>query len=71
LKNLRLQRGFTQERVSELSGISYKYYQAIESGRRRDLKLSTLEKLAKAYRLEIHQLLDPDRKDKPVRTPLR
>lgn len=60
LKQLRLGRGWTQEEFSEKSGISYKYYQAVEAGRKKDLRLSTLERLAKAYQMEVWQLLLPD-----------
>jgi transcriptional regulator with XRE-family HTH domain len=59
LKQLRLQRGLTQEEFSEQSGISYKYYQAVEAGRKKDLRLSTLDRLAKAHDLESWQLLLP------------
>jgi DNA-binding XRE family transcriptional regulator len=38
LKQLRLGRGWTQEEFSEKSGISYKYYQAVEAGRKKDLR---------------------------------
>ena len=57
LRQLREMHRLTQEAFSELSGISYKYYQAIEAGRKRDLRLSTLERLARAYGLEVYQLL--------------
>jgi len=60
IRQLRLTRGWTQEEFSERSGISYKYYQAVEAGRKRDLRLSTLERLAKAHQLEVWQLLLPD-----------
>jgi transcriptional regulator with XRE-family HTH domain len=56
LKELRKSHRLTQEAFSERSGISYKYYQAIEGGRKRDLRLSTLERLAKAYGIELWQL---------------
>ena len=59
LKKLREARGLTQEQFSEASGISYKYYQAVEAGRKRDLRLSTLERLAKAHGLELWQLFSP------------
>lgn len=59
LKALRVERGLTQEQFAEQSGISYKYYQAVEAGRKRDLRLSTLERLAKAHKLEVWQLLLP------------
>ena len=59
LKELRKFHHLTQETFSERSGISYKYYQAIEGGRKPDLRLSTLERLAKAYRIELWQLFAP------------
>lgn len=59
LKALRLERGLTQEQFAEKSGISYKYYQAVEAGRKRDLRLSTLDRLATAHGLEPWQLLLP------------
>ena len=60
LRELREAHGLTQEAFAERSGISYKYYQAVETGRKRELRLSTLERLARAYRLEVWQLLAPD-----------
>jgi len=59
LKELRKFHRLTQEAFSERSGISYKYYQAVEGGRKRDLRLSTLERLAKAYGIELWQLFSP------------
>ena len=60
LKALRKEQGLSQERFAELSGISYKYYQQIETGRKPDLRLSTLERLAAAYNLDVWQLLLPE-----------
>ena len=57
LKELRKSHSLTQEQFSELSGVAYKYYQLIEIGHRIDLRLSTVEKLAKAYGLEVSELL--------------
>ena len=59
LKELRKIHHLTQEEFSEASGISYKYYQAIESGVKKELRLSTLERLAKPYGIEVWQLLAP------------
>ena len=59
LKTLRVERGLTQEQFAEASGISYKYYQAVEAGRKQDLRLSTLERLAKAHDMEPWELLRP------------
>ena len=60
LKALRLERGLTQEQFAEASGISYKYYQAVEAGRKLDLRLSTIVRLAEAHGMEAWQLLRPD-----------
>lgn len=54
---LREHHGLTQERFAEIAGMSYKHYQAIEAGRKPDLRLSTLERLATAYGIEVAELL--------------
>jgi transcriptional regulator with XRE-family HTH domain len=59
LRELRQRDGLSQEAFAERAGMSYKYYQAVEAGRKRNLRLSTLEKLAGAYELEVWQLLSP------------
>jgi transcriptional regulator with XRE-family HTH domain len=59
LKQLRLHRGLTQEAFAEEAQISYKYYQAVEAGRKIDLRLSTLERLARAHGKEVWELLLP------------
>ncbi len=75
LRALRVARGQTQEEFAEQSGISYKYYQAVEAGRKKDLRLSTLDRLAKAHGLETWQLLlpgggvDPIEEKAKVRSP--
>jgi transcriptional regulator with XRE-family HTH domain len=60
LRQLREVHGLTQEAFAEMSGITYKYYQQIEQGRKPELRLSTLERLAKAYGIEVYQLLAPE-----------
>lgn len=59
LRELRKREGLTQEQFAERAGMSYKYYQALEAGRKRALRLSTLGKLASAYGIEVWQLLAP------------
>ena len=59
LIQLRQAMNLTQEVFAESAGMSYKYYQAVETGKKPDLRLSTLERLAKAHRLEVSQLLSP------------
>jgi len=60
LKQLRKSAGLTQEQFAERAGISYKYYQQIESGRKGDLRLSTLKRLADAHRIKLSNLLRAD-----------
>ena len=60
LRQLRQKHGLTQEQFAERSGISYKYYQAVEAGRKAELRLSTLERLSRAYGIEVWQLLGPE-----------
>jgi transcriptional regulator with XRE-family HTH domain len=59
LLELRRRHGLSQEAFAERAGMSYKYYQAVEAGRKRQLRISTLEKLAAAYGIEVWQLLSP------------
>jgi transcriptional regulator with XRE-family HTH domain len=60
VKAFREAHGLSQEAFAEKAGLGYKYYQHVESGRRRDIRLSTIEKLAKACGLELWELLHPD-----------
>ena len=57
LRRLRQRAGLTQEEFAERAGMSYKYYQQIESGRKSDLRLSTLERLARAHGMKLSSLL--------------
>ena len=58
IKELRKQRGYTQEKLSELANIDYKYIQRIEGKTPPALKVDTIEKLAKAFNISISKLLD-------------
>ena len=60
IRELRKAKGLTQEAFAEKAGLAYKYYQHVEAGRRRDIRLSTLGKLAKALGLEPWQMLNFD-----------
>lgn len=66
LKALRKRHGLTQEGFAEIAGMSYKYFQAVEAGRRPDLRLSTLERLAAGFSLEVWELLAPE--EPPLKT---
>lgn len=59
LRELRKANGLTQEGFAELAGMSYKYYQAVEAGRKKELQFPTLERLAAAYGIELWELLAP------------
>jgi transcriptional regulator with XRE-family HTH domain len=56
LRTLREQAGFTQEGLAEHAGISYKMYQSYEAGRRWNLRLSTILKLAGIHGLTLSSL---------------
>lgn len=58
VKTLRETLELSQEAFAEKAGLGYKYYQSVEAGRKRDIRLSTLEKLAKGCGLELSELLD-------------
>lgn len=70
LKALRVERGLTQEEFAEQAGLSYKYYQAVEAGRKQNLRISTLDRLAMGHGLEAWQLLLPG-ETKPARKATR
>lgn len=58
LRKLREKYGYTQQELSELADIDYKHIQKIESKSPSDIKLSTLEKLAKAFNISLSKLVD-------------
>ena len=57
LRALRKQRGWTQEKAAENCGIGQKLYQLYELGIKGNPGLLTLQKIARGYGLEVHQLL--------------
>lgn len=57
LKALRLRHDITQEEFASISGFNYKYYQEIESGRKKQVLLETLDRLATAYGVEPGELI--------------
>jgi transcriptional regulator with XRE-family HTH domain len=58
IRGLRIKHGYTQQQLAELSGMDYKHIQRLESRQSCDVKLTTLEKLAKAFKISISKLLD-------------
>jgi transcriptional regulator with XRE-family HTH domain len=59
LRELREQRGWTQEKAAEVCGVGYKLYQLYELGIKQNPGLITLEKIASGYGLDISELLGP------------
>lgn len=58
LRQLRKKYGYTQQKLAELANVEYKHIQRLEGKTPCDVKLSTLEKLAKAFGISISKLLD-------------
>ena len=56
LKELRMRTGLTQAEFAEVAGFTLKVYQHIESGRRSNLQLKTLDRIAWAYGISLHLL---------------
>jgi transcriptional regulator with XRE-family HTH domain len=59
LRELRKKSGLTQEQFAERIGVSYKYYQQIELGNKRELRLSTVDRLAHGLGAESWKLIRP------------
>ena len=57
IRELRLERGWTQEETARRCQIKYKYYQEYEGKEPRDMRLSTMEKIAKGLDVSITSLL--------------
>lgn len=68
VRKLRKDLGLTQEAFAEKANFGYKFYQQIESGRKKHILLETVDRLAAAFGLETWQLLTPtEPKPKKVR----
>lgn len=72
-RELRALHGLTQQELAELADMSEKFLQQIEAQRKKEIWLSTVERIAKAFSLEIHEFLAPDvpTGSKPVRKVVR
>jgi len=49
----------TQQELAEVADFSQNFLQQIEAGRKKEIWLSTVERLAKAFSLEVHEFLAP------------
>ncbi len=56
VKEVRQKRGMTQEELAEQTKTSYKYIQRIEGKTPPDIRLSTIERVAKALNIRIASL---------------
>jgi len=61
IRRVRLGHGWSQEATAERAGVSTRHLQNIEGGRRPGIRLATIERLAKALRVQVWQLLQPGR----------
>lgn len=57
IRELRNKRGLTQEKLSETSGVDYKYVQKIEGKNPPALKIDTIGKIAAALKVKPVELL--------------
>lgn len=60
LRELRLRHGITQQEMAEVADMSQNFVQQIEARRKKEIWLSTVERLAAAFRLELHEFLAPE-----------
>lgn len=60
LRQLRVRHALTQEETAELVGVSLRFYQLLESGRKKQVWVETVERLAAPFGLEIWQFLGPE-----------
>jgi len=58
LKQLRKKHGYTQEKLSELSGVDYKHIQLLEGKKPTCARIDTLEKLAKVFNISLSKFLN-------------
>ena len=58
IKQLRQQQGVTQEQLAELIKTSYKYIQRIEGKTPPDIRLTTIDRIAKALKTRLFKLFN-------------
>jgi len=59
IKELRKRQRLTQDKLAEAAKIDYKYLQRIEGKNPPNIKLETIEKLAKTLKVSPSKLLEP------------
>lgn len=58
IKKLRKSRGLTQEELADLTAIDYKYIQRLEGKTPPAVKIDTIQRIAKALKVDPSKLLD-------------
>jgi len=53
IKNLRVEKGLTQEKLAALSGVDYKHIQLLESKNPPAIRIDTLEKICKGFSIDL------------------
>ena len=57
LRELRLRHEVTQEEFAQVAGFSFKFYQQLEAGSKKQIWLETVDRLAAAYGLDVSEFL--------------
>ncbi|NCO64652.1 MAG: helix-turn-helix transcriptional regulator [Flavobacteriia bacterium] len=57
IKDLRIARGYSQEKLAEIADLDRTYIPGIENGKR-NVSLVVIEKIAKAFNLTLSELLN-------------
>ena len=59
-RELRQLHHMTQQELAEVADMSEKFVQQIEAQRKKEIWVSTVERLATAFSLELHEFLTPE-----------
>jgi len=60
IRALRLRHHLTQQELAEIADFSQNFLQQIESGRKKEIWVSTVERLAAAFSLSLHEFFAPE-----------
>ena len=60
LRILRHRHALTQQEFADLAGIAFTFYQLLESGKKKQVWLETVAKLAGVYGLDVWEFLKPE-----------
>lgn len=60
LRDLRLNANLTQERIAELSEFNYKFYQKLESGNNKYIRLDTIVRIANFWGMTLSEFFSAE-----------